>query len=201
MPLLTKAVAESFKKPAATGSGNYLNPKDITEASGKVRLTLLGDDSANGYVVWGTAANDPSKRVKLTFANEPTRDEVITRADESNVVVEPDVKIGKFMGFAVWNYNDEAVQYFEMTQRTLIDPMIEALSDEEIEAEPHLFDFVISATGTSMDKRYSVIPMPGKRRQEKIDKQIDEAFTKVLDSGFDISVAASGGDVWKGTSF
>jgi hypothetical protein len=79
--------------------------------------------------------------------------------------------------------------------------MIEALSDEEIEAEPALFDFVLSATGTGMDKRYSVIPMPGKRRQEKIDKQIDAAFTKVLDSGFDISVAASGGDVWKGTSF
>jgi hypothetical protein len=201
MPLLSREVAESFKRPAATGSGNYLNPRDINETSGKVRVTFLGDDSATGYTVWGTSSKDPSKRVKLTFANEPTRDEVITRADEQDVVVKPDERITKFMGFFVWNYNDEAVQYFEFSQRGLIDPIIEALSDEEIEAEPSLYDFVLSATGSGLDKKYSVIPMPGKRRQEKTDKQIDAAFTKVLDDGADISVAASGGDVFKGTGF
>lgn len=201
MPLLTKSVAEAFKKPAATGSGNYLNPRDITEAAGKIRITILGDESANGYFVWGTSSTDPGKRVKLVFANEPTRDEVISRADEQGVAVEPDARIAKFLGFFVWNYNDEAVQYFEVSQRGLTDPIIEALSDEEIEAEPALYDFVISATGSGLDKRYSVIPMPGKRRQEKVDKQVAAAFEKVLENGADISVACSGGDVWKGTGF
>ena len=35
-------------------------------------------------------------------------------------------------------------------------PLIEYLTDEEIEAEVSLYDFVISAKGTGRDKRYSV---------------------------------------------
>lgn len=201
MPILSKAVAESFKKPAATGSGNYLNPRDITEAGGKIRITLLGDESATGYTVWGASATDPSKRVKLTFSDEPTRDEVITRADEQGVVVESDARITRFLAFWVWNYNDEAVQLFEFSQRGLVDPIIEALSDEEIEAEPGLYDFVLSSTGSGLEKKYSVIPMPGKRRQEKVEKQVADAFQKVLDNGADISMCSSGGDPFKGSPF
>ena len=40
------------------------------------------------------------------------------------------------MCFPIWNYDLERVQVFQFTQSTLINPIVEALSDEEIEIEP-----------------------------------------------------------------
>lgn len=201
MPLLTRSVVDAYneRKATATGSGNYLNPRDIT--ADKTRITILGSESATGWTVWGNSATEPGKRVKLTFASEPSKEEIITRGDEMNAVVEGDAKPRQFFCFFVWNYNAEAVQLFEFSQRGLMDPIIEFLSDEEVEAEPHLFDLVLSATGSGLEKKYSVIPMPGKRRQAATDKTIDAAWQKVLDAGADISVVVSGGDAFKGTNF
>jgi len=201
MPLLTRSVVDAYneRKATATGSGNYLNPRDIT--ADKTRITILGSESATGWTVWGNSATEPGKRVKLTFASEPSKEEIITRGDEMGAVVEGDAKPRQFFCFFVWNYNAEAVQLFEFSQRGLMDPIIEFLSDEEVEAEPHLFDLVLSATGSGLEKKYSVIPMPGKRRQAATDKTIDAAWQKVLDAGADISVVVSGGDAFKGTNF
>ena len=203
MALLSKSVLDAYqarKTTGATGSGNYLNPRDITEGV-KTRITILGDESATGWIVWADSAADASKRVKLIFASEPSKEDIITRADEMNAVVQPDARAQQWFGFFVYNFNAEAVQYFEATQRGLIEPIIEFLSDEEVESEPSLFDLVLSATGKGLDKKYSVLPMPGKRRTASIDKTIDAAWQKVLEDGADISVAVSGGDVWKGVPF
>jgi hypothetical protein len=202
MPLLTKSVADAYtaRKSTATGSGNYLNPRDLTEGT-KTRITFLGDESATGFIVWADSASDPGKRVKLIFASEPTKEDVITRADEQNAVVQPDFRVQQFFTFAIWNYNDEAVQVFEFSQRSLAEPIIDFLSDEEVESEPHLFDLVLSATGKGIDKKYSVLPMPGKRRQAATDKAIDAAWQKVLEDGFDLSVVIAGGNPFSGKPF
>ena len=47
-----------------------------------------------------------------------------------------------------------------------------------------------------MDKRYSVTPMPGKRRQPKIESQVDAAWQKV-EAGFDLKALLMGGDPFK----
>ena len=50
--------------------------------------------------------------------------------------------------------------------------------------EPSMYDFKLSTNGLSgLDKRYNVACVPGKRRQEKVDKQIEAAFDEVLNQG------------------
>jgi hypothetical protein len=202
MPLLTKSVADAYnaRKAAASngGASGYLNPSSITEGN-KTRISFVGDDSATGFVYWADNAAT-GKRQKLYFAEEPTRSDLEERCKELGASL-GDGKPKQFMAFWVWNYADEKIQLFEFDQASLVGPIIEFLSDEEVSAEPHLYDLILSATGSGMEKRYSILPMPGKRRVAAVDKQVADAFQKVLDAGADISVIPSGGDAWKGTPF
>ena len=99
-------------------------------------------------------------------------------------------------------YEEECVQVFQFSQQGLIDPIISNLSDEEISQEPHAFDFKISTNGLSgMDKRYQVACVPGKRRQEKVNKQIEAAFDEVMNQGADLSNLLVGADPFKALDF
>ena len=53
-----------------------------------------------------------------------------------HVSLQGDEKPRGFFAFAVWNYEDEKVQVFQFSQAGLIDPIINALSDEEIGQSP-----------------------------------------------------------------
>jgi len=197
MPLLSQSVKEAFESRATASSASaYLNPGDINEGD-KVRITFLGDDSVAGWEIWADGPN--GKRLPLRFANEPTRAEIDKRAAESAASVPADSNARAFFSFAVWNYNISKVQVFQFSQTSLAKPLIEALSDEEIEAEPSTYDFAISASGTGRDKRYSVVPLPGKRRQAAMDATITEAWEAVIKAGFNLGVVLSGGDPFKGS--
>ena len=177
---------------AKSTGGNYLNPSSITE-NDVTRITLLGSKSLTGYEVWGQ--NSEGKRVSLKFAQEPSKEDIINRGDEMHVTLQGDEKPRGFYAFAVWNYEDEKVQVFQFSQAGLIDPIINALSDEEIGQEPHAFDFKITTNGQSgLDKRYNVQCVPGKRRQPKIDKQVEAAWDEVINNGFDLSQLLVGAD-------
>ena len=78
----------------------------------------------------------------------------------------------------------QKIQIFQFTQSSIATPLIAYLSDEEIEQEPHLYDFVLSATGTGKDKRYSVASLPGRRRKENIDGPIKAAWKKAALTGW-----------------
>jgi hypothetical protein len=123
------------------------------------------------------------------------------RATELGGKVRPDVKPKQFLAFAIWNYEVEKVQVFEFSQQSIANPLIATLSDEEVEAEPHLTDFKISASGSGLEKRYQVVSLAGRRRKPAIDAPITEAWDKAKADGFDISVLVSGGDPFKGTAF
>jgi hypothetical protein len=195
MGLLSASVKSAFEaRNTASSSGKYLNPGSISEGA-KVRITFLGDDSIAGYEAW-VDSKDQTKRIPLRFSEEPTREDLETRATEEGGVV-GDAVARPFFAFAVWSYETEAVQVFQFSQQSLARPLIEALSDEEIEAEPQLYDFVISASGAGRDKRYNVLPMPGKRRTASTDKKIADAWEAVVEKGFDLSVLLTGGDPFK----
>jgi hypothetical protein len=200
MPIISAAVKSAYASRKAGGSsaGNYLNPSSIGEGD-KCRVTFLGEDSVAGWEAW-VDSKDGTKRIPLRFTDEPSAEDLATRAAEQNGVV-GDAIARPFYAFAVWNYEAEAVQVFQFSQQSLATPLIGALSDEEVEAEVTLYDFVISATGRDRDKRYSVLPMPGKRRTPATDKKVADAWQETLDKGFDISVLLSGGDPFKGTPF
>ena len=52
-----------------------------------------------------------------------------------------------------------------------------------------------------MDKRYNVACVPGKRRQEKVNKQIELEFDEVLNQGADLSNLLVGADPFKALDF
>jgi len=200
MPLLSSSVKDAYnaRKAKATG-GAYLNPSSISEGE-KVRITFLGEDSLAGFEAW-VSSRDGSKRIPLRFGQDPTRSDLEERAADEGGVVDAETVAKPFYAFAVFNYDAEAVQVFQFSQQSLAGPIIDALSDEEVEAEPHLYDFVMSATGTGREKRYSVLPVPGRRRKADADKTVAAAWEAVLEKGFDLSVLLSGGDPFKGIGF
>ena len=178
----------------AGGGGSYLNPSSINEGD-TTRITLLGDKSLAGYEVWGT--NSEGKRQSMKFRTQPAREDIQTRADEEGVTLKGDEKAKGFYAFFCWNYEAEKVQAFQFSQASLIDPIIASLSDEEIGAEPHAYDFKLSSTGTGMDKRYAASCVPGKRRQPAVDKKINAAWEEVQEAGADLSNLLVGADVFK----
>ena len=195
MGLLSASVKTAYEaRNSGSGGGNYLNPGSISEGA-KTRITFLGDDSVAGWEAW-CDSQDGAKRIPIRFSEEPTRDDLEQRAAEQGAVV-GDATARPFFAFVVWNYDLEAVQVFQFSQQSLARPLIEALSDEEIEAEVTLYDFVISATGSGREKRYGVLPMPGKRRTPAVDKKIAAAWEAVVEKGFDLSVLLTGGDPFK----
>lgn len=197
MPLLTKALQENGFSKASSGTG-YFNPSSVKEGD-EVRFTILGDQSANGYELW--LDGPEGKGLKTRFTDEPSAADMAERAKELGGAVRPDSKPKQFLAFAVWNYEVEKVQVFEFSQQSIANPLIAALSDEEVEAEPHLTDFKLSATGSGLEKRYIVSSLAGRRRKPAIDSPIAEAWDKAKAEGFDISVLVSGGDPFKGKPF
>ena len=206
MPLLSKELKEAFTaKKVSSSAGNelYFNPASV-DAKKKARFTILGDDSLGGYQLFVTKKEGGYTCIR--WASEPTDQEVLARVDEEGCNVIPGrERPQQFFAIAVWNYDrdygkDEdkpnpGVQVATFTQRSIIDPLINALSDEEIAAEVTIYDFVMSHNEMEQkDKRYSLLPLPGKRRNPKVEKQIDEIWQEVVQKGFDLKALLVGGD-------
>ena len=113
-----------------------------------------------------------------------------------------DEKPKGFYAFWIWNYEEECgVQVFQFSQQGLIDPIISNLFRGDLQ-EPHAYDFKLSTNGLSgLDKRYNVACVPGKRRQEKINKEIAAAFQEVLKEGGDLTNLLVGADPFKQLDF
>ena len=192
MPLLSKELKESgFSK--ASGGGNYLNPGRVSEGD-KLRFTILGDDSVVGHQVF---IDGPEKPMALKFRDEPSASDIEERAAEVGGRVRKDEEVKKFLAFAIWNYEDEKVQLFQFSQASIATPLIAYLSDEEIEAETELYDFVLSATGSGKEKRYNVTALPGRRRKADVNKQVEAAWGEAMGEGFDLTRLFSGADPFK----
>ena len=199
---LLDSVLKTRNASKSTGGGNYLNPSSIDKDQ-TVRITILtprsGQKSLGGFECWVTKEG---KRFSLKFSGEPTREDLYDRAKEEKVELTGDEKPKNFFAFWIWNYEDECVQIFQFSQTGLIDPIIANLSDEEIQQEPSMYDFKLSTNGLSgMDKRYNVSCVPGKRRQEKVNKQIEAAFDEVMNQGADLTNLLVGADPFKALDF
>ena len=195
---LLDSVLEVRDTSKSGGGGNYLNPSSIDKDQ-TVRITFLGNKSLGGYECWVTKEG---KRFSMKFKTEPTREDLAARADEEGVELTGDEKPKGFFAFFIYNYEEEAVQVFQFSQAGLIDPIISNLSDDEISQEPWAFDFKLTTNGLSgMDKRYNVACVPGKRRQEKVNKQIEAAWKEVQDQGADLSNLLVGADPFKALDF
>ena len=209
MPLLNNAMkAGGFS--SGGGGGNYLSLKAI-DGKNKTRFTILGDESLAGYECWVDGPN--GKGMPIRFADEPSPSDIEHRCSELKAQVRgPEhnnpTTSKRFMAFAVWNYNASTddkgndvgkVQVLQFTQAGIGTPLIAYLSDEEIEAEPSTFDFVLSATVGAMpqDKRFQVAALPGRRRKPEVNAEIEESWDDAVATGFNLQRLLTNGDPFK----
>ena len=192
MGLLSKEAKAAFAdRQANTGKGGsrYLNTKDLSEEG--TRITFLGDENhmIHGYGVWCDRKGG-GKKINLRTSTKLSKEELAERATEVGAVA-PNELQKEFYAFTVWNYAEEAVQIFEFNQSGLIGPIVEFLSDEEVEGNEEDYDMKVTKTKTGSDPRdvrYTVTPLAsGKRKQDKVKKQIQKAFDELLDENYDIS--------------
>ena len=162
MPLLTKAQKLAFTtKPSSSSSSNdsYFNPASVDDEK-KARFTILGDDSLGGYQLF-VEKKDGGFTV-IRWAEEPTEREVAARVEEQGCRFIPNRKTTpqQFYAVPVWNYDrdygkDEdkpnpGIQVACFTQRSIIDPLINALSDDEISQDASVYDFVMGHNDQSV---------------------------------------------------
>ena len=201
MPYLTKDVGTAYQereaaKKSESKTSSYLNAGDITNEP--TRVTPVGGDSVTGFLVWTRDANDYSKRLKMVFADEPSKEDIERRADECGASLDGKERSSQFFGLFVWNYAAEAIQYFEFAQKSLVAPFVEAMSEEEISADPEAFDWKLTCDRSGEFPKYSLQVLPGWRRKPQYADKIEQAWSKVA-SKANVQVALTGGDVFKGT--
>ena len=175
----------------------FFNPKKIKDG-GSVRLTFLGDDSVAGWEVWIDGPDGKGKCI--VFASEPDTTDLSTRADEEGGKVRPDSldKAKKMFYFWIWNYETERVELLQFNQKQIAEKLDLYFQDEEVQAEPHLFDFVIHKTSTgpaARDVKYDVTSLAGRRNKGNYNAQIEEAWKAHTGN---LRAIFTGGDPFKG---
>ena len=209
MPLLNNAMkAGGFS--TGSGGGNYLSLKAV-DGKNKTRFTILGNDSLAGYECWVDGPN--GKGMPIRFADEPSASDIEERCAEMKATIrgpghKNPTEPKRFMAFSVWNYaasvddqgNDVGkVQVLQFTQAGIGNPLVQYLSDEEIEAEPSTYDFVLSATvgAEPKEKRFQVAALPGRRRKPEVNAEVEEAWDDALTRGFNLQRLLTNGDPFK----
>ena len=98
----------------------------------------------------------------------------------------------------MWNYDEECVQVFQFHQQGIAAPIIEALSDEEIEAEPTAYDFIIKATGWTASISATASPRcPVSAARPRSIPRSTPPGQEVTSNGFDLKALLMGGDPFK----
>lgn len=144
-------LGKDYKIP--TSGGNYMKFKQDENP-----FRILGS-AITGFEYWNTD-------------NKPVRSpEPITEIPH-DIKKDKDGKptpIKHFWAFPVWNYNDEAVQILEITQKSVMKDL-KAYIDNKKWGDPKGYDFVVTRTGEGMDTEYSVISEPKSELDEKVKK-------------------------------
>lgn len=78
-----------------------------------------------------------------------------------------------FWAFVVYNYNTEAIEVCEITQKSIQDAVL-ALAHDEDWGDPQEYDIKITRTGEWLDTKYSVSPSPKSEVSKDIAKLYKE---------------------------
>jgi len=124
---------------------------------GENKFRVLSD-AITGYEYWN---ND----------NKPVRSK-----DYPDNLVDPKKGniIKNFWAMIVYNYQNEAVEILQITQRGIQESMLNYLHDEDF-GEPENYDVVIKRKGEGLETRYDVIAKPPKA----VDSKILEAYKDI----------------------
>lgn len=131
-------------------AGRYLNLKE----EGSYKLRILGDKTCRvqGYEAW----NEDRQPMRTTNLKE---------AREWNDNDGGSVKV--FWALTVWNYNEEKVQVWQFSQKSIKDALTELTNNEDY-GDLTKFDITVTRKGTGMNNTsYTVMPSPEKPLPEE----------------------------------
>lgn len=112
-----------------------------------------------GYVYW----TEDKKPVRLKEMWKKKPSDIKTEKNGS-------YRTNHFWAFVIWNYEINAIQIMEITQKTIMNP-IKALVDNKKWGDPKNYDITITKTGDGLETEYSVMPNPqGEVQKEILDE-------------------------------
>ena len=127
-------------------------------ADGKNKFRVLGS-AIVGYEWW----------TEVEGKRSPSRSKTLQEAVEKGV--EP---LKHFWAFPVWNYQTEAIEVLELTQKTIMAAITQLVSDDEW-GDPKEYDITVTRTGKELDTKYSVTPSP----KREIDPVVTVVFQEM----------------------
>lgn len=151
------------------GSGAYFRTKDM-QTGVQYRLRILSPEPLAGWCGW--TAKEGGKPVRHEV-NEFAPGEVVPET------------IKYFRAFAVYDYADNRIKVFEVTQGTITGPIRSFVKDPDYggpKMDATRFDIKVSKTGSGMETEYQVLPSPPK----DMDSIITTLWNEVNAKGFDL---------------
>ena len=127
-----------YKAPV-TG-GNYMKLQD-----GENTFRVLSS-AIVGWVDWIVEEDGTRRPKRYRMAEKPQP-------------FNPEQPVKHFWAFVVWNYDAQAIQILELTQKTIRDD-IKALVDNKKWGDPKKYDITITRSGEKLETKYSVMPNP-----------------------------------------
>lgn len=133
-------------------SGGYVKLK-----KGDTILRFLGDP-ITGYEWWES----------MHGTEKPVRCKDMEKIDDSQATQ----KAKHFWACCVWNYEVNAVQIWQINQRTIQDQIHLLLNDQDW-GDPRKYDLKITRVGDALETKYTVSPKPKKELPEAIKYEFE----------------------------
>ncbi len=157
-----------------------------------VRVAILSEEPLETWTVW--AENAEQQKKPFRFVDEPSPSDIEAELGDWKQRLnyeQTELERPKFsISFFCFDYADEKVKVFEITQKTLMKEL-DGISQSEDYEDLHAWDMVFSREGLKMNTTYKILPGPRKKgMQEKIDAAWKEAEGK----GYDLQQLLVGGN-------
>ena len=174
MPLLSKRAQEEGKKSSSSGVDRYLNPGKLEDGS-SVRFSLLEENALDFYEVWGSLTEDSSKSRPYRFTDDPTPEDIeeamageATRRLNFDGTAPDPAKLA--LAIPVYNYDAEAVQVLQFSQKTLITQLDQISQMDDYKDDLLEWDFVLAREGVKKNTTYSLRTAPKRKVLKRIKK-------------------------------
>ena len=185
------AKASKLASGGGGGNGGYMTASKLGDGE-SYRVAILSEEPLEYFTVWGES--DEGQKKPFRFTSEPAPTEIEAELGEFKQRMNyegTELEKPKFgLSFFVFDYADEKVKIFEITQKTLMKEL-DGISQSEDYEDLHSWDMVFSREGLKMNTTYKILPGP---RKKGFQEKIDAAWSAAEGKGYDLQQLLVGGN-------
>ena len=185
------AKASKIASGGGGGNGGYMTASKLGDGE-SYRVAILSEEPLEYFTVWGES--DEGQKKPFRFTSEPAPTEIEAELGEFKQRMNyegTELEKPKFgLSFFVFDYADEKVKVFEITQKTLMKEL-DGISQSEDYEDLHSWDLVFSRKGLKMNTEYKILPGP---RKKGMQEKIDAAWSAAEGKGYDLQQLLVGGN-------